>query len=172
MQLTDARTSGSLRTPASNGSDNGAGWKFQTRRSILRSKSCYIFDQHCPWLRNPERTSPFRLLAPALRFRTREFGHRTVSPLAVDLVCYDLRSGAPHTITLAISQDTQAAQDAVDGIGRTLPPRAEAKRTARGNRRNTSPSFAKCVTTCRRTADATKNEARASHVSGRHLAAA
>ena len=54
------------------------------------------------------------LLAPALRFRTREFGHRTVSPLAVDLVCYDLRSGAPHTITLAISQDTQAAQDAVD----------------------------------------------------------
>ena len=54
------------------------------------------------------------LLAPALRFRTLEFGHRTVSPLAVDLVCYDLRSGAPHTITLAISKDTQAAQDAVD----------------------------------------------------------
>jgi hypothetical protein len=54
------------------------------------------------------------LLAPALRFRTLEFGHRTVSPLAVDLVCYDLRSGAPHTITLAISQDIQAAQDAVD----------------------------------------------------------
>ena len=54
------------------------------------------------------------LLAPALRFRTREFGHRTVSPLAVDLVCYDLRSGAPHSITLAISQDTQAVQDAVD----------------------------------------------------------
>ena len=54
------------------------------------------------------------LLAPALHLRTREFGHRTVSPLAVDLVCYDLRSGAPHTITLAISQDTQAAQDAVD----------------------------------------------------------
>jgi len=44
----------------------------------------------------------------------REFGHRTVSPFAVDLVCYDLRCGAPHTITLAISQDTQAAQDAVD----------------------------------------------------------
>lgn len=37
-----------------------------------------------------------------------------MSPFAVDLVCYDLRSGAPHTITLAISQDTQAAQDAVD----------------------------------------------------------
>jgi hypothetical protein len=55
------------------------------------------------------------LLAPALRLRMREFGHRTVSPFAVDLVCYDLRSGAPHSITLAISQDTQAAQDAVDG---------------------------------------------------------
>jgi hypothetical protein len=54
------------------------------------------------------------LLAPALRLRTLEFRHRTVSPFAVDLVCYDLRSGAPHTITLAISQDTQAAQDAVD----------------------------------------------------------
>lgn len=54
------------------------------------------------------------LLAPALRLRMREFGHRTVSPFAVDLVCYDLRSGAPHAITLAISHDTQAAQDAVD----------------------------------------------------------
>jgi hypothetical protein len=54
------------------------------------------------------------LLAPALRLRMREFGHRTVSPFAVDLVCYDLRSGAPHAITFAISQDTQAAQDAVD----------------------------------------------------------
>jgi hypothetical protein len=55
------------------------------------------------------------LLAPALRLRMREFGHRTVSPFTVDLVCYDLRSGAPHSITLAISQDTQSAQDAVDG---------------------------------------------------------
>jgi hypothetical protein len=55
------------------------------------------------------------LLAPALRLRTQEFGHRTVSPFAVDLICYDLRTGASHTITLAISRDTQAAQDAVDG---------------------------------------------------------
>src|SRR5262245_14152631 len=54
------------------------------------------------------------LLAPALPVRSREFGHKTVSPLVVDLVCYDLRSGAPHTITLAIDRDTQAAQDAVD----------------------------------------------------------
>jgi len=54
------------------------------------------------------------LLAPALRLRTQEFGHRTVSPFAVDLVCYDLRSNAPHPITLAISRDSQAAQDAVD----------------------------------------------------------
>jgi hypothetical protein len=54
------------------------------------------------------------LLAPALRTRAQEFGHKTVSPLVVDLVCYDLKSGAPHTITLAIESDTQAAQDAVD----------------------------------------------------------
>jgi hypothetical protein len=33
---------------------------------------------------------------------------------AVELVCYDLRSDANHTITLEISRDTQAAQDAVD----------------------------------------------------------
>jgi hypothetical protein len=32
----------------------------------------------------------------------------------VELVCYDLRSDANHTITLEISRDTQAAQDAVD----------------------------------------------------------
>jgi hypothetical protein len=54
------------------------------------------------------------LLIPALRLRMHEFGHRTLSPFAVDLICYDLRSGAPHAITLAISNDTQAAQDAVD----------------------------------------------------------
>jgi hypothetical protein len=54
------------------------------------------------------------LLSKALHLRTREFGHRNVSPLIIDLVCYDLRSCAPHPITLAISQDTQAAQDAVD----------------------------------------------------------
>jgi hypothetical protein len=54
------------------------------------------------------------LLAPALHLRMSEFGHRTVSPFAVDLVCYDLRSNAAHTITLAISRDAQAAQDAVD----------------------------------------------------------
>lgn len=54
------------------------------------------------------------LLAPALRLRMREFGHHAVSPFALDLVCYDLRSNAAHTITLAISRDAQAAQDAVD----------------------------------------------------------
>jgi hypothetical protein len=54
------------------------------------------------------------LLAPALRQRFHEFGFRTLSPFAVDLVAYDLQSGAKHTITLAIAQDTQAAQDAVD----------------------------------------------------------
>jgi hypothetical protein len=54
------------------------------------------------------------LLAPALRLRTQEFGHRTLSPFAVDLVCYDLRSNGSHAITLAIARDTQAAQLAVD----------------------------------------------------------
>ena len=54
------------------------------------------------------------LLAPALRLRCQEFGFRTLSPLAFDLVAYDLQGGAKHTITLAIARDTQAAQDAVD----------------------------------------------------------
>ena len=54
------------------------------------------------------------LLAPALRLRFHEFGFRTLSPFAVDLVSYDLQGGAKHTITLAIACDTQAAQDAVD----------------------------------------------------------
>jgi hypothetical protein len=47
-----------------------------------------------------------------LRFQ--EFGFRTLSPFAVDLVAYDLQSGAKHTITIAIARDSQAAQDAVD----------------------------------------------------------
>ena len=54
------------------------------------------------------------LLAPALRLRSREFHFPTLSPFVVDLGTYDLQSGAPHTITLAIAKDTQAAQDAVD----------------------------------------------------------
>ena len=32
----------------------------------------------------------------------------------MELVCYDLRSDAKHAITIAIANDTQAAQDAVD----------------------------------------------------------
>jgi hypothetical protein len=54
------------------------------------------------------------LLATALRLRAKEFGLRTLSPFVFDLVSYDLKSGAPHTITIAIAEDTQAAQDAVD----------------------------------------------------------
>lgn len=54
------------------------------------------------------------LLAPSMRLRAQELGFRTLSPLVFDLVSYDLRSGAPHTITLAIARDSQAAQDAVD----------------------------------------------------------
>jgi hypothetical protein len=54
------------------------------------------------------------LLAAALRLRSREFHFRTLSPFIVDLVAFDLQSGAEHPITLAIARDTQAAQDAVD----------------------------------------------------------
>lgn len=54
------------------------------------------------------------LLAPSLHQRAMEFGFRTLTPFVFDLVSYDMQSGAPHTITIAISNDTQAAQDAVD----------------------------------------------------------
>ncbi len=54
------------------------------------------------------------LLASTVKQRCREFGHGTFPPYAVELVCYDLRSSAKHTITLEIANDTQAAQDAVD----------------------------------------------------------
>src|SRR5712692_8464748 len=54
------------------------------------------------------------LLAPAVKLRCAEFGHTIFTPYAVELVCYDLRSDAKHTITIQIARDTQAAQDAVD----------------------------------------------------------
>jgi hypothetical protein len=54
------------------------------------------------------------LLAPTLRLRSTEMGFRNLSPFISDLVLYDLQSGAEHTITLAVFQDTQSAQDAVD----------------------------------------------------------
>ncbi len=54
------------------------------------------------------------LLAPAVKQRSAEFGHAILTPYAVELVCYDLRSQAKHEITVEIARDTQAAQDAVD----------------------------------------------------------
>ncbi len=54
------------------------------------------------------------LLTPAVKQRCAEFGHGTLTPYAVELVCYDLRSDAKHEITVAIACDTQAAQDAFD----------------------------------------------------------
>lgn len=54
------------------------------------------------------------LLAPAVKSRRAELGYDIFAPYAVELVCYDLRSDAEHTITLEIARDTQAAQDAVD----------------------------------------------------------
>ena len=53
-------------------------------------------------------------LATAVKQRCREFGYASLTPYAVELVCYDLRSDAKHAITLPIANDTQAAQDAVD----------------------------------------------------------
>ena len=54
------------------------------------------------------------LLAPTVKRRRAEFGHTIFTPYAVELVCYDLRSDAKHSITLEIANDTQTAQDAVD----------------------------------------------------------
>ena len=53
-------------------------------------------------------------LASTVKQRCREFGYASFTPYVVELVCYDLRSDAKHAITLAIANDTQAAQDAVD----------------------------------------------------------
>ncbi len=54
------------------------------------------------------------LLAPTVKRRCGEFGHTIFTPYVVELVCYDLRSDAKHSITLEIARDTQPAQDAVD----------------------------------------------------------
>jgi hypothetical protein len=54
------------------------------------------------------------LLALTVKRRCAEFRYAMFTPYAVELVCYDLRSDANHTITLEIALDTQAAQDAVD----------------------------------------------------------
>jgi hypothetical protein len=54
------------------------------------------------------------LLLPAVKQRYAEFGHSILTPYAVELACYDLRSDSKHEITAAIARDTQAAQDAVD----------------------------------------------------------
>lgn len=54
------------------------------------------------------------LLAPTVKRRCAEFGDGGFAPYAVELVCYDLRAAARHTVTLEVARDTQAAQDAVD----------------------------------------------------------
>jgi hypothetical protein len=54
------------------------------------------------------------LLATTAKRRAAEFGDAGFAPYVVELVCYDLRAAAHHSITLAIADDTQAAQDAVD----------------------------------------------------------
>lgn len=54
------------------------------------------------------------LLATTAKQRCAEFGKGGFAPYAVELVCYDLRINAHHTVTLEIAGDTQAAQDAID----------------------------------------------------------
>jgi hypothetical protein len=54
------------------------------------------------------------LLAATVEGRCKEFGYGGFTPYAVDLVCFDLRMGSKHEVTLALAFDTQAAHDAVD----------------------------------------------------------
>ena len=54
------------------------------------------------------------LLATTAKRRCAEFGDAGFAPYVVELVCYDLRAAAHHTITLEIANDTPAAQEAVD----------------------------------------------------------
>lgn len=54
------------------------------------------------------------ILASAIRDRAAEFGYKSFSPYGLELICYDLRTCAKHTVTLEIALDTQSAQDAVD----------------------------------------------------------
>ena len=54
------------------------------------------------------------LLATSVKTRFQEFGYGCFSPFGVELVCYDLRVQAKHSITLEIALDTQSAQDAID----------------------------------------------------------
>jgi hypothetical protein len=54
------------------------------------------------------------LLAGTVEKRCRELNCANFTPYAVELVCFDLRMGSKHEVTLALAGDTQAAQDAVD----------------------------------------------------------
>ena len=54
------------------------------------------------------------LLAGTVERRCAEFGYLSFTPYAVELVCFDLRMGSRHAVTLALAYDTQAAHDAVD----------------------------------------------------------
>ncbi|MGB8473343.1 MAG: hypothetical protein WCE61_04575 [Candidatus Acidiferrum sp.] len=49
-----------------------------------------------------------------MKKRRIELGFDIFTPYAVELVCYDIRSDAKHSITLELARDTQGAQDAVD----------------------------------------------------------
>src|SRR6266511_1252657 len=55
------------------------------------------------------------LLATTVKLRCAEFRQTIFTPYAVELVCYDLRSDANHTTTLALPRDKQAPQHAAAG---------------------------------------------------------
>jgi len=54
------------------------------------------------------------LLAETIKSRYQEFDYVSFSSHGLELVCYDLRVQAQHSITLEIAKDTQSAQDAID----------------------------------------------------------
>ena len=56
------------------------------------------------------------VLFEAVCKRLAEFHYKAFSPFAVELVCYDLRIQAAHSVTLPLSRDTQEVQDVVDHL--------------------------------------------------------
>ncbi len=74
------------------------------------------------------------LLAPTVKRRCAEFGYTIFTPYVVELVCYDLRSDAKHSITLEIANDTQTAQGCGQSrTNRSLSPLANRAKACSSN---------------------------------------
>src|SRR3954471_17716067 len=54
------------------------------------------------------------ILSEVVPRRWAEFSYRSISPFAVELVCFDLRRRREHDLTLVFSRDTAAGQEAID----------------------------------------------------------